>query len=184
MAKDKTPAEKLAALIKENSERQAARSASIAKLATEKATAETEYNAAVERYNKAKDALNAAEMIKAKTEVDAAAEVLAMFTEALSKEERANAFSYDEVVAKYNEFANINKEMTTEANKAICVLLAQIEAIVNKADKAAADLDAVFNDINNNTASCGTLTAGQLVQNMRIDCKNTRQNFAEYWPKK
>ena len=184
MAKDKTPAEKLAALIKENSERQAARSASIAKLATEKATAETEYNAAVERYNKAKDALNAAEMIKAKTEVDAAAEVLAMFTEALSKEERANAFSYDEVCAKYNEFANINKEMTTEANKAICVLLAQIEAIVNKADKAAADLDAVFNDINNNTASCGTLTAGQLVQNMRTETSKARQHFAEYWPNK
>lgn len=184
MAKDKTPAEKLAALIKENSERQAARAASIAKLATEKATAETEYNAAVERYNKAKDELNAAEMIKAKTEVDAAAEVLAMFTEALSKEERANAFSYDEVVAKYNEFANINKEMTTEANKAICVLLAQIEAIVNKADKAAADLDAVFNDINNNTASCGTLTAGQLVQNMRSETSKARQHFAEYWPNK
>ena len=184
MAKDKTPAETLAALIKENSERQAARAASIAKLATEKATAETEYNAAVERYNKAKDELNAAEMIKAKTEVDAAAEVLAMFTEALSKEERANAFSYDEVVAKYNEFANINKEMTTEANKAICVLLAQIEAIVNKADKAAADLDAVFNDINNNTASCGTLTAGQLVQNMRSETSKARQHFAEYWPNK
>ena len=123
-------------------------------------------------------------MIKAKTEVDAAAEVLAMFTEALSKEERANAFSYDEVVAKYNEFANINKEMTTEANKAICVLLAQIEAIVNKADKAAADLDAVFNDINNNTASCGTLTAGQLVQNMRSETSKARQHFAEYWPNK
>ena len=184
MAKDKTPAENLAALIKANSERQAARAASIAKLATEKATAETEYNAVVERYNKAKDELNAAEMIKAKTEVDAAAEVLAMFTEALSKEERANAFSYDEVVAKYNEFANINKEMTTEANKAICVLLAQIEAIVNKADKAAADLDAVFNDINNNTASCGTLTAGQLVQNMRSETSKARQHFAEYWPNK
>ena len=184
MAKEKTPAEKLAALIKENNERQAARAASIAKLATEKATAETEYNAAVERYNKAKADLNAAEMIKAKTEVDAAAEVLAMFTEALSKEERANAFSYDEVVAKYNEFANINKEMTTEANKAICVLLAQIEAIVNKADKAAADLDAVFNDINNNTASCGTLTAGQLVQNMRSETSKARQHFAEYWPNK
>ncbi len=184
MAKDKTPAEKLAALIKENSERQAARSASIAKLATEKATAETKYNAAVERYNKAKDALNAAEMIKAKTEVDAAAEVLAMFTEALNKEERANAFSYDEVIAKYSEFANINSEMTTEANKAICVLLAQIEEIVNKADKAAADLDAVFNDINNNTATCGTLTAGQFVQNMRISCNNARQYFAEYWPNK
>ena len=184
MAKEKTPAEKLAALIKENNERQALRADVIAKLATEKATAETKYNNAVERYNKAKDALNAAEMIKAKTEVDAAAEVLAMFTEALSKEERANAFSYDEVVAKYNEFANINKEMTTEANKAICVLLAQIEEIVNKADKAAADLDAVFSEINNNTASCGTLTAGQLVQNMRTETSRARQHFAEYWPKK
>ena len=184
MAKEKTPAEKLAALIKENNERQALRADVIATLATEKATAETKYNNAVERYNKAKDALNAAEMIKAKTEADAAAEVLAMFTEALSKEERANAFSYDEVIAKYSEFANINSEMTTEANKAICVLLAQIEEIVNKADKAAADLDAVFNDINNNTATCGTLTAGQLVQNMRISCNNARQYFAEYWPNK
>lgn len=184
MAKDKTPAEKLAALIKENSERQAARADKIAKLATEKATAETKYNAAVERYNKAKDELNAAEMIKAKTEVDAAAEVLAMFTEALSKEERANAFTYDEVIEKYNEFANINKEMTTEANKAICALLAEIEKIVIKADKAAADLDAVFNDINNNTASCGTLTAGQLVQNMRNETSKARQHFAEYWPNK
>lgn len=184
MAKDKTPAEKLAALIKENSERQAARADTIAKLATEKATAETKYNAAVDRYNKAKDALNAAEMIKAKTEVDAAAEVLQMFTDALSKAQHENAFSYDEVMAKYSEFANINSELTTEANKAICVLLAEIEAIVNKADKAAADLDAVFNDINNNTASCGTLTAGQLVQNMRISCNNARQHFAEYWPKK
>ena len=184
MAKEKTPAEKLAELIKENSERQAERAANIAKLATEKATAETEYNAAVERYNKAKDALNAAEMIKAKTEVDAAAEVLQMFTDALSKAERANAFSYDEVLDKYNEFANINKELTTEANKAICALLAQIEKIVNSADKAAADLDAVFNDINNNTASCGTLTAGQLVQNMRTETSRARQHFAEYWPKK
>ena len=184
MAKDKTPAEKLAALIKENSERQAARSASIAKLATEKATAETKYNAAVERYNKAKDELNAAEMIKAKTEVDAAAEVLAMFTEALSKEERANAFSYDEVVAKYAEFSNINKEMTAEANKAICALLAEIETIVNKADKAAADLDAIFRDINNNVANCGTLTAGQLVQNMKSETSKARQHFAEYWPNK
>lgn len=183
MAKEKKPAEKLAALIKENSERQAARSASITKLATEKATAETEYNAAVERYNKAKDALNAAEMIKAKTEMDAAGEVLEMFTEALSKAERENAFSYDEVVAKYSEFANINKEMTAEANKAICALLAEIEKIVIKADKAAADLDAVFNDINNNTASCGKLTAGQLVQNMRAETSKARQHFADYWPK-
>ena len=93
MAKDKTPAAKLDALIKENDERQAARTAKIEKLKTEKATAESEYNAAVDRYNKAKDELNAAEMIKAKTEVDAAAEVLEMFTDALSKEERANAFS-------------------------------------------------------------------------------------------
>ena len=183
MAKDKTPAEKLAALIKENSERQAARSASIAKLATEKATAETKYNAAVERYNKAKDALNAAEMIKAKTEVDAAAEVLAMFTDALEKEQRANAYTYDEVTAKYSEFANLNNEMVAEANKAICVLLAQIATIVEKADKAAEDLDAIFNGINNNVASCGKLTAGQLVQNMRIATDNTRQNFAKYWPK-
>lgn len=184
MAKEKTPAEKLNALIKENNERQAARSASIAKLTTEKATAVTKYNNAVERYNKAKNDLDAAAMIKAKTEMDAAAEVLEMFTEALSKEERENAFSYDEVVAKYNEFANINSEMTTEANKAICVLLAQIEAIVNKADKAAADLDAVFNDINNNTASCAKLTAGQLVQNMRNNISNTRQHYAAYWPNK
>ena len=184
MAKDKTPAEKLAALIKENSERQAARSASIAKLTTEKATAETKYNDAVSAYNKAKAELNAAAMIKAKTEVDAAAEVLAMFTEALSKEERANAYTYDEVTAKYNEFANINSELTTEANKAICVLLAQIEEIVNKADKAAADLGAIFDEINGNTASCGALTAGQLVQNMRSETSKARQHFAEYWPKK
>lgn len=184
MAKDKTPAEKLAALIKENNERQALRADTIATLATEKATAETKYNAAIERYNKAKDELNAAEMIKAKTEVDAAAEVLEMFTDALNKEERANAFTYDEVVAKYNEFTNINKEMTNEANKAICELLAQIETIVNKADKAAADLDAIFNDINNNTASCGKLTAGQLVQNMRSETSKARQHFAQYWPNK
>lgn len=183
MAKEKTPAEKLSALIKENNERQTARTKNIAKLASEKATAETEYNNAVERYNKAKDALNAAEMIKAKTEVDAAAEVLQMFTDALSKAQHENAFSYDEVVAKYSEFANINKEMTTEANKAICVLLAEIEAIVDKADKAAADLDAIFNEINNNTASCGTLTAGQLVQNMRSETSKARQHFAQYWPK-
>ena len=43
MAKDKTPAEKLAALIKENNERQALRADTIATLATEKATAETKY---------------------------------------------------------------------------------------------------------------------------------------------
>ena len=183
MAKEKTPAEKLAELIKENSERQAARAANIAKLTAEKATAETAYNDAVSEYNKAKEALDAAAMIKAKTEVDAAAEVLQMFTDALSKAERANAFTYDEVTAKYSEFANINKELTTEANKAICALLAQIEKIVNSADKAAADLDAVFNDINNNTATCGKLTAGQLVHNMRIECNNTRQHFAAYWPK-
>lgn len=183
MAKEKTPAEKFSALIKENSERQAARSASIAKLATEKATAETEYNAAVERYNKAKDALNAAEMIKAKTEVDAAAEVLEMFADALSKAQHENAFSYDEVTAKYSEFANINAEIMTEANKAICELLAQIETIVNRTEAKAADLNNVFENINNNTASCGTLTAGQLVQNMRSEINKTRQHFAQYWPK-
>ena len=183
MAKEKTPAEKLSALVNENNKRQAERVAKIDKLKTEKVTAEREYNAAVGRYNKAKDALDAVAMITAKTEVDAAAEVLAMFTEALSKEERANAFSYDEVRAKYSEFANINSEMTTEANKAICVLLAQIETIVDKADKAAEDLDAIFNDINNNTASCGKLTAGPLVQNMRSEINKTRQYFAQYWPK-
>ena len=150
----------------------------------EKAEAEKVKVAADNRYTKAKDELNAAEMIKAKAEADAAAEVLQMFTDALNKAERSNAFSYDEVVAKYAEFSNINEELTTEANKAICVLLAQIEEIVNKADKAAADLDTIFDEINGNTASCGALTAGQLVQNMRISCNNTRQYFAEYWPKK
>jgi chromosome segregation ATPase len=183
MAKDKTPAEKLNALIKENNERQAARAEKIAKLETEKAAAEKEYNAAAGRYNKAKDALDATAMIKAKTEVDAAAEVLAMFTDALEKEQRANAYTYDEVTAKYSEFANLNNEMVAEANKAICALLAQIATIVEKADKAAEDLDAIFNGINNNVASCGKLTAGQLVQNMRIATDNTRQNFAKYWPK-
>lgn len=184
MAKEKTPAEKLNALIKENNERQAARAANIAKLATEKATAETEYNNAVDKYNKAKGDLDAAAMIKAKTEMDAAGEVLQMFTDALSKAEHANAFTYDEVIAKYSEFSNINQEMTAEANKAICALMAEIETIVKKADNAAADLDAIFNDINNNVATCGTLTAGQLVQNMRISCNNARQYFAEYWPNK
>ena len=183
MAKEKTPAEKLNALIKENNERQAARAEKISKLKTEKAAAEKEYNAAADRYNKAKDALDATAMIKAKTEVDAAAEVLAMFTDALSKEERANAYTYDEVTAKYSEFSNLNNEMVAEANKAICALLAQIATIVEKADKAAEDLDAIFNGINNNVASCGKLTAGQLVQNMRINCKNTREHFAAYWPK-
>ena len=183
MAKEKTPAEKLNALIKENNERQAARAEKISKLKTEKAAAEKEYNAAADRYNRAKDALDATAMIKAKTEVDAAAEVLAMFTDALSKEERANAYTYDEVTAKYSEFVNLNNEMVAEANKAICVLLAQIATIVEKADKAAEDLDAIFNGINNNVASCGKLTAGQLVQNMRITTDNTRQNFAKYWPK-
>ena len=115
--------------------------------------------------------------------MDAAAEVLQMFTDALNKAQHSNAFSYDEVVAKYSEFANINSEMTTEANKAICVLLAEIEKIVNKADKAASDLDTLFNDINNNTASCGRLTAGQLVRNMGDSCRHTRECFAEYWPK-
>lgn len=183
MAKDKTPAEKLAALIKENDERQAARTAKIEKLEKEKATAETKYNDAVSAYNKAKAELNAAAMIKAKTEVDAAAEVLEMFTDALSKAQHENAFSYDEVTAKYSEFANINAEIMTEANKAICELLAQIETIVNRAEAKAADLNNVFESINNNTASCGTLTAGQLVQNMRISCNNARQHFADYWPK-
>ena len=177
------PAEKLAALINENSERQAARAASIAKLATEKATAETEYNAAVERYNKAKDALNAGAMIKAKTEMDAAAEVLQMFTDALNKAQHSNAFTYDEVTAKYSEFSDINDEMTAEANKAICALLAEIEKIVIKADKAAADINGIFESINDNVATCGKLTAGQLVQNMRISCNNARQHFADYWPK-
>ena len=184
MAKDKTPAAKLDALIKENDERQAARTAKIEKLETEKAAAESEYNAAVDRYNKAKDELNAAEMIKAKTEVDAAAEVLEMFTDALSKEERANAFSYDEVTAKYAEFSNINAEIMSEANKAICELLAQIETIVNRTEAKAADLNSIFESINNNTASCGNLTAGQLVQNMRSEISKTRQHFAQYWPKR
>lgn len=183
MAKEKTPAEKFSALIKENSERQAERAANIAKLETEKATAEKEYNAAVDRYNEAKEVLNAGAMIKAKTEMDAAAEVLQMFKDALNKAQRSNAFSYDEVIAKYSEFSNINNEMTAEANKAICALLAEIEKIVIKADKAAADLNSAFDDVNNNTATCGTLTAGQLVQNMRISCNNARQHFADYWPK-
>ena len=183
MAKEKTTTEKLNALVKEISERQAERAANIAKLTTEKATAEKEYNNAVDKYNQAKGALDAAAMIKAKTEMDAAGEVLQMFTDALSKAEHANAFTYDEVTAKYSEFSNINNEMTAEANKAICALLAEIETIVNKADKAAADLDAIFNDINNNVATCGKLTAGQLVHNMRTSCNNTRQYFAKYWPK-
>ena len=183
MAKDKTPAEKLTALVNENNKRQAERAAKIDKLETEKAAAEKEYNAAVEKYNKAKAALDAGAMIKAKTEVDAAAEVLAMFTDALSKEERANAFSYDEVVAKYAEFSNINKEMIAEANKAICELLAEMERIIEKADTAAKDLNNVFDAINNNTASCDRLTAGQLVQNMRNNISNTRQHYAAYWPK-
>lgn len=184
MAKSITPAEKLTALINEINERQTARTANIEKLAAEKATAEKEYNVAVDRYNTAKGNLDAVAMRKAKVEKDAAADVLEMFTDALNAAERANAFTYDEIHAKYSEFSNINSEMTAEANRAICVLLAEIEKIVNKADKAAADLDTIFNEINNNTATCGTLTAGQLVQNMRISCNNARQHFAEYWPKK
>ena len=72
----------------------------------------------------------------------------------------------------------------SEANKAICELLAQIETIVNRTEAKAADLNSIFESINNNTASCGTLTDGQLVQNMRSEISKTRQHFAQYWPKR
>ena len=183
MAKKETAADKLSALIKETSDRQAERAQTIAKLETEKAAAEEKLTAAENKYNKAKADLKAAEMITAKTEMDAAAEVVKMFSEALAKAKRANAFSYEEVTAKYSEFANINNELMAAANRKICEKLAEIDAIVKDADKAATDLEAVFNEINNGTASCGRLTAGQLVHNMRGTCKNTRENFAAYWPK-
>lgn len=183
MAKKETATERLNALINDNNKRQIERAQRIAKLEQEKATAEAEAAAAADTFNKAKAELNAAEMIKAKAEADAAAEVLAMFSEALTKEQSRNVFSYDEVQAKYSEFASLNGELMTEANKAICEKLAEIETIIIDADKAAAELDRVFNEINNNTVSCARLNAGPLVGNIKHEIEHTRQHFSAYWPK-
>lgn len=184
MAKEKEPMDELNDLIRENTERQHARAERIAKLEKEKEKAEMVLAAAVKKCDAAKEKLDASEMIAAGTEKEQAALVVNMFAEALDAARNANVYSYDEIRARYDKFIRINAKAVSETNRAICVLLAQIEAIVNKAEKASADLDALFSGMNHGATNFAKIDAGALVYNMKTNINHTRQHFAGYWPSK
>ena len=184
MAKKDQTVNKFESLKAEIAERMAAREKRIAKLTAERQTAEKAYNAAVSEYNAAKNALDASAMIQAKASKDAAESVFNMFSEALDKEVNDNAFTYDEILEKHREFSAINNELVAQANREICRKLASIEADIRPVKDASKMLDDMFTDINNGTAACGNLTAGQLIQNIERSINHTKEHFPGYWPDK
>lgn len=170
-------------LVEEYTKRQDERAAEVKKLTEQKTKAEKEVDAAEGAFNNAAKNLTTDEIVEAGYRKAAAEQALTVISSALDAAQTRNAFTYDEINEIYRDFVNANNDVVDDANTEICKLLKQCEDIIDKADKASADLNGIFDMINQNKINAQPFDSGIVVRNVKGTIERIKQYNGKYWTK-